>query len=108
LVEVGTAGLCIVDGGGALVGFLPSAWIALAGMRALSSGLPPMIACAVSAPAVHERKSLSDAFSIMVARRVRELTVVGDGLQVVGALRDVDALRFVSHLRRTGERLLPD
>jgi hypothetical protein len=40
----------------------------------------------------------------MCARRARELVIVGDEGEVVGLLRDVDAMRFVAHVTRTGTR----
>jgi hypothetical protein len=53
---------------------------------------------------VDEGASLGDAFGAMTARHARELTVVGPDRDVVGTLRDVDALRFVAYVARTGMR----
>ena len=63
---------------------------------------------AVSAPSVGETESLSNAFTMMGLRRVRELTVIDEDRLVVGTLRDPDALRFVAHVARTGKRPAPE
>ena len=98
----------VVDHGGALVGILPGT--ALTGAECGVPGADATRAAdrAVAATSVHESESLSDAFTAMSARRARELTVVGDRLLVVGVLRDVDALRFVAHVARTGSRPAPE
>jgi hypothetical protein len=94
----------IVDRGGALVGILPAAAMALAGRDAPVDRVASVADLTVSSASVHETESLGAAFAAMGVRHVRELTVVGDGLLVVGVLRDVDALRFVAYVARTGNR----
>jgi CBS domain-containing protein len=96
----------VVDGAGALVGVLSAT--ARAGLRAPADGLTSVGDCASCAVWVHESESLGDAFATMGARHLRELTVVGDGQNVVGVLRDVDALHFVSYIARTGMRPTPE
>jgi CBS domain-containing protein len=96
----------VVNGAGALVGLLPAASIALAGW---SAAHPSSVAdYAMSAATIHEVESLGDAFAKMSQCRLRELTVISDGLAVVGILRDLDALRFVAHVARTGARPSPE
>jgi CBS domain-containing protein len=53
---------------------------------------------------VDEGESLGAAFATMTARHARELPVVGEGRAYVGAVRDIDALRFVAYVSRTGLR----
>jgi len=53
---------------------------------------------------VHERESLGNAFAAMTAKHAREITVLSEDGVLVGVLRDVDALRFVSFVSRTGQR----
>lgn len=55
-------------------------------------------------PTIEERASLDLAFAAMAARRARELVVLDAAREVVGVLRDVDALRFVAYVSRTGRR----
>jgi CBS domain-containing protein len=99
-------GVPVVDRVGALVGILPAAEIA-AGGTALDR-LASVADRAVAAASVHETESLGRAFGTMGARHVREVTVIGDDLAVVGVLRDLDALRFVAYVSRTGTRPAPD
>jgi CBS domain-containing protein len=101
-------GVPVVDHGGALVGILPATALVGAECGVPSADVMRAADRAVAAMSVHESESLSDAFTAMTARRARELTVVGDRLQVVGVLRDVDALRFVAHVARTGSRPVPE
>jgi CBS domain-containing protein len=54
--------------------------------------------------AVYESETLGDAFAMMTARRLRGVVVLGERGEVVGVLRDVDALHFVAHVARTGLR----
>ena len=53
---------------------------------------------------VHERESLGKAFVAMTAKHAREIVVLSEDGVLVGLLRDVDALRFVSFVSRTGQR----
>jgi len=108
VLPAGPYGVPVVDHGGALVGILPATAIAHAEWGASRDGVVCVADRAVSAASVHETESLSDAFTTMSVRRARELIVVSDGLQVVGVLRDVDALRFVAHIARTGSRPAPE
>jgi CBS domain-containing protein len=104
VLRASLSGIPVVDHGGSLLGILPAPGITLA-----AAGAPPdpclrVADCAQSLASVHEAQSLSDAFATMGARHARELPVVGEGGSVVGLLRDVDALRFVAHVARTGKR----
>jgi len=94
----------IVDHGGGFVGVLPVSAMDLASQNETADILASVADRAVSAAWVRESESLSDAFVTMGVRHLREVTVVGDEFQVVGVLRDVDALRFVAHVARTGKR----
>jgi CBS domain-containing protein len=98
------ASVPVVDHAGALVGVLPAPDAAPGGHRALPEPLVSVAQCAVSVASVHEAESLGDAFVRMGAHHARELPVVGDGRRVVGVLRDVEALRFVAYVARTGQR----
>jgi CBS domain-containing protein len=102
-----TSAVPVVDCGGAFVGLLPATEIA----RAVREGPGDPAACvsdrATSVVPLHETQSLGGAFAAMGARRARELPVVADGGSVVGVLRDLDALRFVAHMARTGSRPAP-
>jgi CBS domain-containing protein len=107
ILRGGLSGIPVVDHGGSLLGILPAPGIPLA-----VAGAEPDRRCCVadraqSLGSVHEAESLSDAFAAMGARHARELPVVGEGRLVVGILRDVDALRFVAHVARTGKRPTP-
>lgn len=53
-----------------------------------------------------ESDSLGVPFTAMTTRHARALRVVGEDRVVVGALRDVDAMPFVSYVSRTGFRPL--
>jgi CBS domain-containing protein len=102
------SGVPVVNGAGALVGLLPAASIALAGWNAAAPQTSFVADHAMSAATIHEVESLGDAFAKMGQCRLRELTVISDGLAVVGILRDLDALRFVAHVARTGARPRPE
>ena len=94
-------GVPIVDHAGALVGLLPSTQGAVA-VGSWPGGAASVGDHAVSAVSVDEGESLGEAFALMGRHRVREVTAVGEGLRVVGVLRDVDALRFVAYVARSG------
>jgi CBS domain-containing protein len=53
---------------------------------------------------LRERESLGDAFVAMTAQHARVVAVVSEEAELVGVLRDLDALRFVSFVSRTGQR----
>ncbi len=53
---------------------------------------------------VDESASLGEAFGTMAASHARELPVLGEGRRFAGVVRDVEALRFVAHVSRTGLR----
>jgi len=104
LLPEGPYGVPIVERGGALVGLLPPAALAPGSGDWPVDPVGSVAGHAVSAVSVHESESLGQAFATMGMRRMREVTVVGDGRIVVGVLRDVDALHFVAHVARTGKR----
>jgi predicted transcriptional regulator len=97
-------GAPVVDCSGRLVGLLPAAAIERAFRNAPADSFASAADCTVSAASIEETESLGSAFTMMGMRRLRELTVIDDGGIVVGVLRDVDALRFVAHVARTGQR----
>ncbi len=101
-LESSAYGVAVVDEDGRLVGALPRARAALALLRSPGGAVSDHLAGDWGI--VHEDDSLSEAFAKMTARHARELTVVGEGRVVVGVLRDIDALRFVSYVARTGSR----
>jgi CBS domain-containing protein len=101
-IDPGSFGLPVVDDEGGLLGLLPRASVTI--------GLPgssrELVEARMTAPALlaHERETLGSAFREMCSRRARELVIIGDQGQVVGVLRDVDAMRFVAYVTRTGTR----
>ena len=102
--EPSAFGVPVVDEAGRFVGLLARAAVALAfpdldGTRETVAGRMASPTCAID-----ERTSLDMAFASMVSRRARELTVIGENREVVGTLRDIDALRFVACVSRTGLR----
>ena len=102
--EPSAFGLPVVDESGRFIGILTRASAALAltdpdGSQARVAGR-----MAVPTSTIDERASLDVAFAMMTQRRARELTVISESGQVVGTLRDVDALRFVAYVSRTGLR----
>jgi CBS domain-containing protein len=99
-MDASALGVPVVDAQGVLAGLLPRASVTLAMLA--SSG--EVVGDRMVAPmlSVLEGDSLGDAFRSMCARRLRELVVVSSTGQVVGLLRDVDAMRFVAHVTRTG------
>lgn len=92
-------GIAVVDEHHRFLGTLPRSKIALvpfdesAGMHATRGR-----------SAVEEGASLGAAFGTMAAAHLRELIVLSEGGTFVGVVRDVDALRFVAHVSRTGLR----
>jgi CBS domain-containing protein len=98
-------GIPVVDDAERLVGMLPRASAALAALRGDDSAVATAL---VSPTCVYERSAIGDAFRLMGARHARELIAVDEDRRVVGTLRDVDALRFVSYVSRTGLRPVPE
>jgi CBS domain-containing protein len=101
-MEASAYGVPVVDDEGSLVGILPRAAAALALLRGAADVVADHMN--VDWSAVCESHSLGSAFERMTARRARELSVVTVGGALVGTLRDIDALRFVSYVSRTGMR----
>jgi hypothetical protein len=102
--EPSAFGLPVVDEHGRFVGLLARAAVTLALTDPDTSSTSVAGTMAVPMSAIDERTSLDDAFAAMTQRRARELTVLGEGREVVGTLRDVGALRFVAYVSRTGLR----
>ncbi len=100
--EPSAYGVSVVDAEDRLVGILPRATAALALLDSAADAVAEHMA--VGWASIEEWQSLRAAFGAMAARGARELTVVGEGRAVVGILRDIDALRFVAHVSRTGLR----
>jgi hypothetical protein len=98
-LEPCTGGIAVVDERHRFLGTLARSKIALA---------PHDQAVSMHATrrkdAVEEGASLAAAFGTMAATHVRELIVLGDGGTMVGVVLDIDALRFVAHVSRTGLR----
>jgi CBS domain-containing protein len=107
ILRGGLSSIPVVDHGGSLLGILRAPGIPLAVAGAAPDPRWCVADRAQSLGSVHEAESLGDAFAAMGARHARELPVVGEGRLLVGMLRDVDALRFVAHLARTGKRPAP-
>jgi len=101
-METSAYGVPVVDEEGRLVGILPRATTALGLLKNAGDAAAEHVT--IDWSTVDESLSLSGAFELMVTRRARELSVVGTGRTVVGTLRDIDALRFVAHVSRTGMR----
>jgi CBS domain-containing protein len=101
-VDPTSFGVPVVDDEGGLLGLLPRASVTI--------GLPgssrELVGARMTSPALlaHEQETLGVAFREMCSRRARELVIIGDQGQVVGVLRDVDAMRFVAYVTRTGTR----
>jgi predicted transcriptional regulator len=102
VMEPSAYGVAVVDDVGRLVGILPRATATLALLRSAADAATEHMS--IDWCAVDESDTLGEAFGTMTARRARELSVVGEGRAVVGTLRDIDALRFVSYVSRTGLR----
>lgn len=96
-------GVPVVDHEARFIGVLSRAAAALAlDQREGAQSVAEKMALATLS--IDESASLDVAFSTMGARRARELVVTDHDRQVVGTLRDLDALRFVSYVSRTGLR----
>lgn len=101
-MEASGYGITVVDDKERLIGILPRATATLAFLESAAEAVAEHMA--VEWSVVDESESLGAAFGTMTSRRARELSVVGEGRAVVGTLRDIDALRFVSYVSRTGLR----
>lgn len=75
-----------------------------AGFARAHSSDAPVGAHVIEPGSVHEGGSLGAAFGTMASTHARELVVLGQGRTFSGVVRDVDALRFVAHVSRTGLR----
>lgn len=100
--EPSAYGVAVVDDDHRFVGTLPRATAALALLH--SSGDVAAEHVTAEWCSVDEARTLGAAFAMMTERHARELTVVGEGRAFVGTLRDIDALRFVAYVSRTGLR----
>ncbi len=100
--EPSAYGVAVVDHEHRFVGTLPRATAALALLH--SSGDVAAEHMTAEWCSVDEGRTLGAAFGMMTERHARELTVVGEGRAFVGSLRDIDALRFVAYVSRTGLR----
>lgn len=95
-------GVAVVDESDRFMGMLGRATASFASLH--SEGDPAADHMTTARCSVHERESLGNAFAAMTARHARELTVLSEDGVLVGVLRDIDALRFVSFVSRTGQR----
>jgi CBS domain-containing protein len=101
-MESSAYGVAVVDEGDHFVGMLGRAGAALALLH--SEGDRAADHARTEWCSVHESDSLGDAFTAMTAKHAREVTVLSDEGVLVGVLRDIDALRFVAFVSRTGRR----
>lgn len=95
----GFMGVPVVDRHHRLVGMLArgAATLALLGPSRISVVRDHVTP---AAPSISESDSLGEAFRRMNARHLRELIVVNHGREIVGVLRDIDALQVVAAARR--------
>jgi hypothetical protein len=100
--EPSAYGMAVVDDFGRFVGVLARASAALGLVARGTESVAERMALATLS--IDERASLDAAFETMGVRRARELTVTDADRHVTGTLRDLDALRFVSYVSRTGLR----
>jgi predicted transcriptional regulator len=101
-MEPGAHGIAVVDEGQRFVGMLARSIASVALIHSGSDSVAKHMITEWSA--IDESASLGAAFSAMAAKHARELTVVGEGGAFVGFVRDIDALRFVAFVSRTGLR----
>ena len=101
-VERSAYGVAVVDENDRFMGILGRTTASRACLHSESD----LAADHLTAPwcSVHERESLGNAFVAMTAKHAREIAVLSEDGVLVGVLRDVDALRFVSFVSRTGQR----
>jgi predicted transcriptional regulator len=93
----------VVDHGGGLLGLLARGAATL-GLMTSGGARTVFEHMVVDVPAVDENDSLGRALRLLAARHARELTVTSATGEVVGMLRDVDAMHIVAHVSRTGTR----
>jgi CBS-domain-containing membrane protein len=100
--ELIASGIAVVDEQQRLVGVLPRAEVSLA----LADSMDDLAADHMTADwrSVTEGATFGAAFGTMAATHARELIVLGRDRTFVGVVRDIDALRFVAHVSRTGLR----
>jgi predicted transcriptional regulator len=97
-----TCGIAVVDDEQRLVGVLPRAKVSLA----LANSIDDVAAAHMTGDwkSIDEGASFGVAFGTLASTHARELIVLGQGRTFVGVVRDLDALRFVAHVSRTGSR----
>jgi predicted transcriptional regulator len=95
-------GIAVVDEQQRFVGMLSRAKVTLAVVHA-SDDVTEAHAI-TDWGSIDEGASFGAAFGAMAATHARELIVLGDKRTFVGVVHDVDALRFVAHVSRTGLR----
>jgi CBS-domain-containing membrane protein len=100
--EASPYGVAVVDRHGCWVGTLLRATTTLALMRSSTDGVATYMTSDWRAS--HEGATLGEAFYAMTSGHLREITVVDADRRFVGTLRDIDAMRFVTHVSRTGMR----
>jgi len=100
--EPSAYGVAVVDEEHRFVGTLPRATAALTLLQASADVAAEHMTAGWCS--VDEGRSLGEAFATMTAQHARELIVVGERRVFVGSLRDIDALRFVAYVSRTGLR----
>jgi CBS domain len=95
-------GIAVVDESHRFVGVLPHSKVTIG----LVSSLDDVAAMHVATEwgSIEEGASFGAAFGAMAATHARELIVLGEGRRFVGVVRDIDALRFVANVSRTGLR----
>ncbi|HTQ42100.1 MAG TPA: CBS domain-containing protein [Polyangiaceae bacterium] len=100
-MESSAHGVAVVDESDRFMGMLSRTTVSLAYLHSGSRAADHVTAAWCS---VHERESLGNAFAAMTAKHAREIAVLSEDGVLVGVLRDIDALRFVSFVSRTGQR----
>lgn len=98
-LEPFTGGVAVVDDQRRFLGTLPRL-VAPDDQKAATHAIR-------GAGTIEEGASLATAFGTMASAHVRELVVLCEDGTFAGFLRDVDALRFVAHVSRTGLRPEP-
>lgn len=101
VLEPCTGGIAVVDGQRRFLGTLPQAKLSLALAHPDEKAATHVTD---GKRCVDEHDSFGAAFGTMAATHARELIVLGEDRTFAGVLRDVDALRFVAHVSRTGLR----
>ncbi len=102
--ESGARGVAVVDADGRFMGMIPRARLSLALMHSGDDAAEMHMATDWSS--VLEGASLGSVFGTMAASHARELSVLGPGRTFAGVVRDLEAMRFVAHVARTGSRPL--